>query len=217
VWTPSISWVTRFQQHPRDRARLRGDDPDDLGPTHANASDLRDVVDAGTRGAALCRQLLAFSRNQPNVPRVVALRDAIESIRPMLDRLTGRGVDPRLDLETCPMQIRIDPTQLDQILMNLVVNARDAMPRDGGAHRARCARLDRSRECAGTGDDVPDPSPPGGVGDPGGRCVASRRQRLAHSMGAGLDEASRTSRTFRNKAAGVMGFCKNAVPVSSMP
>jgi signal transduction histidine kinase len=105
---------------------------DDVGPKHAIAADLRDVIDAATRGTAICRQLVTFGQPQPSAPRIVPVNDAVAAVAPMLTRLAGRAAPIRLALHPSAPHVRVDPTQLDQVLMNLVINARDAMP-DGGA------------------------------------------------------------------------------------
>jgi PAS domain S-box-containing protein len=89
------------------------------------------IGEAADKAGNLTMQLLAFSRRQVVTPRIVSVNDSVRSIEPMLQRLIGAQVDLRLALDDEAGRIRIDPGQLDQILMNLVVNARDAMP-DGG-------------------------------------------------------------------------------------
>ncbi len=83
------------------------------------------------RGAALVRQLLAFGRRQAEQPRIVALNDAVQEISGLLKRLLGNQVRVQLQLENPGCLLRLDPTQLDQVLVNLAVNARDAMPIGG--------------------------------------------------------------------------------------
>jgi hypothetical protein len=89
------------------------------------------VHDAAARAATLTSQLLAFSRQQIVQPRVIDLAEGVAGLEPMLARLIGERVrlDLRLDHDTG--RIRIDPGQLDQIVVNLVVNARDAIPAGG--------------------------------------------------------------------------------------
>ncbi|HEV7456563.1 MAG TPA: ATP-binding protein [Roseococcus sp.] len=89
---------------------------------------LRDAV---ARGAALTGQLLAFSRRQPLVPRAVALAPLLEGMMPLLGTTCGSTVDITLDLPPDPPVALVDPTQLEFVVLNLAVNARDAMP-DGG-------------------------------------------------------------------------------------
>jgi two-component system cell cycle sensor histidine kinase/response regulator CckA len=106
-----------------------------LAQTTADAetvADLRQVRVAAERGAALVRQLLAFGRRQPLQPRVVAANRTIQDLASLLQRLLGEKVRLDLTLEEPGRLIRVDPTQLDQVLINLALNARAAMP-DGGA------------------------------------------------------------------------------------
>jgi len=97
----------------------------------ADSEDLDQICASAERGAALVRQLLAFSRQQTLQPRVVALNDAIRSTAQLLRRLLGAGVTLTLELEEPSRRVRIDPTQLDQVLVNLSVNASHAMPQGG--------------------------------------------------------------------------------------
>jgi two-component system cell cycle sensor histidine kinase/response regulator CckA len=93
--------------------------------------DVRQIRASADRGAALVRQLLAFGRQQTLQPRVIAINDAITDISGLLRRLLGSNVKLELDLESPGRMVRVDPTQLDQVLVNLAVNARDAMPNGG--------------------------------------------------------------------------------------
>ena len=92
---------------------------------------LDETFDAAMRGAALARQLLAFSRNAEFHPAAVPLDPLITSMQPLLRRLVGRTIDLRLALATDDAEVWADPSQLEQVVMNLVVNARDATPRGG--------------------------------------------------------------------------------------
>ncbi|WP_158287778.1 ATP-binding protein [Falsiroseomonas bella] len=98
------------------------------------APELRQVMESAGRGAALVRQLLAFARQQALNPRVVELNAAVSAMAGLLQRLLGSRIRLAVDLEEPGRRVRIDPTQLDQVIMNLALNARDAMP-DGGALR----------------------------------------------------------------------------------
>jgi len=104
---------------------------DTFGPQDRRRADMEEVLKAGQRAAVLTRQLLAFSRKQVLQPTSVDLNALVMGIRQMLARLIGETVDlvPILapDLGT----VRADPGQLEQVLMNLVLNARDAMPSGG--------------------------------------------------------------------------------------
>ncbi|MEO7664289.1 MAG: PAS domain S-box protein [Candidatus Limnocylindrales bacterium] len=89
------------------------------------------IADAADRATALTSQLLAFSRQQVVTPRVVDVPEAIRALLPMLRPLIGENIGLDLRTATDTGTIRLDPSQFDQILVNLAVNARDAMP-DGG-------------------------------------------------------------------------------------
>ncbi|MBO0699702.1 MAG: PAS domain-containing protein [Zavarzinella sp.] len=90
-----------------------------------------EVHKAGERAATLTRQLLAFSRKTVLQPRVVNLNDLVKDFQKLLGRLIGEDIQLRTDLQADAGLVRVDPGQMDQVLMNLVVNARDAMPRGG--------------------------------------------------------------------------------------
>ena len=90
---------------------------------------LEEIHKAGERAAALIQQLLAFSRKQILQPRVLDLNRVVEEMRPMLARLMGEDVEVCVQLHAEPTTICADPHQLEQVLMNLAVNSRDAMPR----------------------------------------------------------------------------------------
>jgi PAS domain S-box-containing protein len=93
-----------------------------------------DVLEAATRGASLARQLLTFSRHQPTEARATDVNATIVALRPMLARLVGDDVSIQIDLPEAPPTVLIGLGQLDQILLNLTINARDAMPRGGKIH-----------------------------------------------------------------------------------
>jgi PAS domain S-box-containing protein len=97
-------------------------------------ADLTEIVKAGKRAAALTAQLLAFSRRQVLRPDSVSLNDVVQSMEPMLRRLIGEDVELVIESARDLQHVRIDTGHLEQVIMNLVVNARDAMP-DGGTLR----------------------------------------------------------------------------------
>ena len=91
------------------------------------------IREAADRAADLTRQLLAFSRGQPAQSRPLDLRDLIGQLGSLLRRLIGEHIDLLIDpgRESEPMAVEADPSQLEQIVVNLVANARDAMPQGG--------------------------------------------------------------------------------------
>ncbi|WP_165982124.1 ATP-binding protein [Dankookia rubra] len=101
------------------------------GMPEAAAAELVLIEDAAKRGAALVRQLLAFARQQQLQPRLLALNEAVLTIAPLLRRLLGQAVRLELALDAPGRWVKADPTQLDQVILNLAVNARDAMPKGG--------------------------------------------------------------------------------------
>ena len=99
---------------------------------------LEEIHSAGERAAGLTRQLLAFSRRQVLSPRVLDLNRVVSEMQPMLARLLGEDVELRVELHAGAATICADPHQLEQVVMNLTVNARDSMP-DGGKLRIETA------------------------------------------------------------------------------
>ena len=97
-------------------------------PMHSRVSEIQA---AGRRAADLTGQLLAFSRKQILQPQTLQLNSVVSNISQMLRRLLGEDIQVTLHLDAALGQIQADPTQLEQVLVNLAVNARDAMP-DGG-------------------------------------------------------------------------------------
>jgi two-component system, cell cycle sensor histidine kinase and response regulator CckA len=103
----------------------------DLAPSDPLAATLREITKAAQSAATLTRQLLAFSRKQIIEPRVLNLNDLIANLQKMLTRLIGEDVDLRIVLGDDPESVKLDPGQFEQVIVNLAINARDAMP-DGG-------------------------------------------------------------------------------------
>jgi PAS domain S-box-containing protein len=93
--------------------------------------DVREISLAADRAAGLTRQLLAFSRQQVMQPRIMDLNDVVGGLEKMLRRLIGEDVELDISLDPGIESINADPGQLEQVVMNLVVNARDAMPAGG--------------------------------------------------------------------------------------
>jgi PAS domain S-box-containing protein len=103
----------------------------DLPEEDAKRRDLDEVLAATRRAAALTKQLLAFSRSEPVQPTTVHLNDIVASIEKMLRRIIGEDVELCTVLAPTLGAIRADAGQLDQVILNLSVNARDAMPKGG--------------------------------------------------------------------------------------
>jgi PAS domain S-box-containing protein len=120
-------------------------------PGDSTASeDVAEVRRAAQRAAELTHQLLAFSRRQVLKPRVFALGTTLEQTEKILRRLISENI--ALEISACPEQplVCADPTQVEQVILNLAVNARDAMPRGGRLHLATGAvTFDESHATAG--------------------------------------------------------------------
>ena len=102
-----------------------------MGPDDPRRRDLDEIQRAGDRAAGLVRQLLAFAREQTVEPRVVHVERIVRNLEPMLRRLIGEDVVLSVLTAPATAPIRVDPGRFEQVLMNLVVNARDAMPAGG--------------------------------------------------------------------------------------
>jgi PAS domain S-box-containing protein len=92
---------------------------------------IEEIKNAGDRAACLTRQLLAFSRKQMLKPLVFDLNTVLTGMSKMLPRLIGEDIDLRFDLHASLGHVKADPGQMEQVLMNLAVNGRDAMPAGG--------------------------------------------------------------------------------------
>jgi len=101
---------------------------DPADPVHGY---LLEVQKAGERAASLTRQLLAFSRRQVLQPKVLNLNVLMSDMQKMLRRLIGEDIELLLDLDTAIRPVKADPGQIEQLILNLAVNARDAMPKGG--------------------------------------------------------------------------------------
>lgn len=92
---------------------------------------VEEILRASNRASNLTRQLLAFSRKQAAEPRLMDLNEAALGMKGMLERVIGEDVDLRVAADAVPATVVADPAQVEQIIMNLAVNARDAMPAGG--------------------------------------------------------------------------------------
>ncbi|MFO0930284.1 MAG: ATP-binding protein, partial [Gemmataceae bacterium] len=102
-----------------------------LATDDSNRPALAAIREAGERAARLTSQLLAFSRKAIVEPKVLDLNDVVEHSQRLLSRLVGEDIHLITVLDPAVPRIRIDPGQLEQVIMNLLVNARDAMPTGG--------------------------------------------------------------------------------------
>jgi PAS domain S-box-containing protein len=103
----------------------------DLDATHRHHEPLTEVRKAGCRARDITRQLLVFSRKQTIQPVVLNLDDSVKHLRKMVGRLIGEDIEVITSSSGDPGNVKADPGEVEQVLMNLVVNARDAMPRGG--------------------------------------------------------------------------------------
>ena len=104
---------------------------DNLEEGHRLRGHVDEIKKAGNRAATLTRQLLAFSRSQVLAPQVLDLNDVVVNMDKMLRRLIGEDVDLVAILGESLGRVKADPGQIEQVIMNLAVNARDAMPQGG--------------------------------------------------------------------------------------
>jgi PAS domain S-box-containing protein len=116
---------------------------------HPIRSYLEEVKKAGDRAANLTRQLLAFGRKQILQPVAINLNDIVTDMNKMLRRLIGEDIELRAKLDPSLKRIKADPGQIEQVLVNLVVNARDAMP-EGGKLTIETAKVELHQEYANT-------------------------------------------------------------------
>jgi PAS domain S-box-containing protein len=114
---------------------------DGVAADSAGREDLDEIRKAADRAAGLTRQLLAFSRQQVLQPVVLNPNLLIDELQKMLRRVIGEDIRLQLDLAADAGNVRVDPGQLQQVLVNLVVNARDAMPK-GGTLRIATANVE---------------------------------------------------------------------------
>ncbi len=111
-----------------------------IDPDSPAARDLREVRRAGDRATGLTRQLLAFGRRQVLAPRVLDLRTVLADSERFLGRLIGEHIRIETEHDADLKAIKVDPVHIEQVLLNLAVNARDAMP-DGGVLRMTTENL----------------------------------------------------------------------------
>jgi len=125
-----------------------------LTPENSLYRHVDQIKKAGDRAAALTRQLLAFSRKQILQPEVLDLNHIVVEVSKMLQRLIGEDIDLLMGLAADLGKVKADPNQLEQVLMNLVVNARDAMPK-GGKLTIETSNVNVDEEFSGRHVSVP--------------------------------------------------------------
>ena len=103
----------------------------ELPPGTRQHDDVQEIQNAAERAARLTRQLLAFSRRQMIIPTALDLNDLVSNMHKMLHRLLGEDIQLVTDLTSDLQRVKADSGQIEQIIMNLVINARDAMPHGG--------------------------------------------------------------------------------------
>jgi PAS domain S-box-containing protein len=104
---------------------------EDIDSSHPTHEPLTEMKRAGERSADLTRQLLAFSRQQPHTPQILGINEVVASMDKFTRRVVGEDVEVVTHLASDLPPIKADPGQIEQVIMNLVVNARDAMPHGG--------------------------------------------------------------------------------------
>jgi len=143
-------------------------------PGSREADDLAQITQAAERASGLVRQLLAFSRRQVLQPQVLDLNRVVNGMQSMLKRLIGEHIFLKTRLDPALARIKADPGQLEQVIMNLVVNARDAMP-DGGTVIIETANVTYDATDDGTE----------------GMAAGPAVMLTVHDTGVGMDEATR--------------------------
>ncbi|MDB4942480.1 MAG: hybrid sensor histidine kinase/response regulator [Labilithrix sp.] len=144
----------------------------ELAPTDEMYADLEQIQQAGQRAVELTRQLLAFSRQQVMQPRVMSVSDTVTGMETMLRRLLGEDVELELRCAGAT-NIKADRGQIEQVIMNLVINARDAMPEGG-------------RLVVETGEEGLDAAPLSGGAEPRGYVTLT-----VTDSGIGMDDETR--------------------------
>lgn len=102
-----------------------------LSEDHPARDDMHEVIRAADQAKTLTQQLLAFSRRQTVVPRVLRINDRVQSVESMMRRILGEDIAYSTHLEAELWNTRVDPNALEQVIINLAINARDAMPGGG--------------------------------------------------------------------------------------
>jgi len=132
---------------------------EDLPPDHPLRPDLDGIREAGERAAGVTRQLLAFSRRQMLQPQIVDVNELVGQLEKLLKRAAGDAIELTMELDEHISPVRVDPSSIEQVVINLAVNAKDAMPAGG-----RLAIETANVEIADTPEarSSPETSPPPG-------------------------------------------------------
>jgi PAS domain S-box-containing protein len=176
-----------------------------LEPGHAVRRDVGEILNGSERAAGLIRQLLAFSRQEIPQPKVIQPNFVLGSMERMLRHLLEENIELSLSLDPKAGRVRIDPVQLEQVVMNLVVNARDAMP-DGGTLVLSTGNVELAGDIPGAYGRVhPGPHVRISVADSG--------------QGIGMDDLPRIFDPFfttKNKGAGPKGRTGSGLGLSTV-
>ena len=133
-------------------AELALDRVDKEDPAH---SDIQQIRKAAAQAASLTSQLLAFSRQTPLMPKVISVNEVVTNLDKMMRRLIGEDIVLTADLDPDLDRVKADPTQMQQVVMNLIINGRDAMPEGGTLSiQTRNVTLDE-KACESITDAVP--------------------------------------------------------------
>jgi signal transduction histidine kinase/ActR/RegA family two-component response regulator len=170
-------------------------------PRHARDESTHAITAAAERGASLVRQLLAFSRPQSTDSRVVDLNDLVREFAPLLRRVIGEDLEFRLRLDSHRLPVEVHPVQIDQVLMNIAVNARDAMP-DGGRLTISTWKLDGTASVT--------------VSDTGVGMDAATQDRIFEPFFS-TKEPGKGSGLGLSTAYGIMRHAGGSLTVSSVP
>jgi two-component system cell cycle sensor histidine kinase/response regulator CckA len=150
-----------------------------LPQDHPVQQDLERIVQASVRAANLVRQLLGFARKQLTQPRPISVNAVIQELLPLLQRSLGENIRLHIDLTEAETTVFMDPAQLEQVVMNLVLNARDAMQSKGGG-----VLTISTRQCTLTKHDI---LPPEREELTSGNCVCL----IVEDTGEGIPEEIR--------------------------
>jgi len=126
---------------------------DELSDDSPIKDDMKLILNSGERAAALTRQLLAFSRKQILDMKLTNINSLIEDMTMMLGRVIGEDITLKLNMNSTAKNVLADPSQIEQVLMNLAINARDAMP-DGGRIVIETSSIELGGGFAGSHEEI---------------------------------------------------------------